>query len=448
MSADISGGGVVGEVSCGADTPSGPCVLPPHSRGYHDSSPPTLTVPRDSQGRPKVSISQLRRYGAVDLATGGEDHTETIRGCPRSYALTYGTGQPVPEFPSRPAELGILLHRALAYMEDHTCGPEEALGAVWPPTLGPADMAEAQRILGKYIERGGPGTRYATLAAELDLTMELYVDDLYGPVMFRGIVDVLAVDPSDPGVVQVIDYKSAARPISKESLRGNVQLMGYVWLVRQWWFQQHGYYPERVIAHFDALRYSDVPIEYTASELDLWWEWACAMCRTMLRDENPQPILNDGCTWCPVKWTCPAWLALPGEGMSALARLQGSTPENLGDRLIEAQQVLKLLAHHVEERQKALEAETVARGSLQVGDQTWEVVPGSKTVANVLSLVTLLLPHYPSAFEVAVTASKASVERAAQGLDPSLGADVVACVGMVEAGTRISKKKRKKKVQP
>lgn len=391
-----------------------------------------------------MSISQLRRYGAVDLATGGEDFTETIRGCPRAYSLTYGTGRPVPEMPSRPAELGTLLHRALAYMEDNTCGPEDALGAVWPPTLGPVDMAEALRILGKYIERGGPGTKYATLAAELDLTMELYVDDLHGPVMFRGIIDSLAVDPSDPGVVHVIDYKSQARPIAKESLRGDVQLMGYVWLVRQWWLKQHGYYPERVVAHFDALRYSDVAIEYTGSELELWWEWACAMVRTMLRDTQPAPILNEGCTWCPVRWECPAWQALPGEGLSALARLQGATPQELGDRYVEAKKVLGLLEKHVAGRQQALEAEANARGDLRVGEQDWAVVPGSKTVANVLSLVTLLLPNHPSAFEVAVTATKASVERAAQGLDLSLGADVVACVGTVEAGTRISKKKRKK----
>lgn len=426
---------------CGADTGTGPCALPKHSRGFHDAAPPTLTVPRNAAGQPQVSISQLRRYGAVDLASGGEDVTETVRGCPRAYALTYGP-DPVPELPSRPAELGIVLHRALAYMEDHTTGAVEALGAVWPPTLGVLDYAEALRILEGYIARGGVMTLYSTLAAELDLAVELYVDDVHGPVMFRGIIDYLAVDPGDPETLHVTDYKSAARPVSKESLRGDVQLMGYTWLVREWWKQQHGKYPRRVVAHFDALRYSDVAIEYTRGELGLWQEWASAMVHTMLRDTHPKPILNDGCTWCPVRWGCPAWNALPGEATTVLARLTGASPEQLGVRYVAASQVLKLLGNQVEERRAVLEGEAHTRGRVRVGDQDWVSVSGSKTVADVLGLVGLLLPEHPGAFETAVSASRASVERAASGLgDVSLASQVRGCVDTVTSGVRITKRK-------
>lgn len=429
---------------CGAGTPGGPCKLAPHKRGYHDPDPPVLRVPRDDEGRPRVSISQLRRYGAVDLATGGEDHTEIVRGCPRAYALTYGDA-PIPEFPSRPAELGILLHRALAWMETHSCGPEEALGAVWPATLGPLDYAEATRILEGYLARGGPMTLYATLGTEVDITQELFVDELHGPVMFRGIIDHLAVDSADPQIVHVTDLKSAARPIAKESLRGDVQLLGYTWLVREWWLRQHGYYPRRVIAHFDALRYGDTAIEYTPRELELWREWAAAMVRTMLRDTNPAPILNDGCTWCPVRWTCPAWQSLPGGGSTAVARLTGANLTQIKARYSDAAQVLKLLGALVKDHQKTLEAEVEARGSLIVGEQEWTTEAGSKTTANVLGLVELLLPDHPSAFETAVTATQASVERAAQGLDdPSLAAQVQGCVASVRSGWRIAKRKVKK----
>jgi CRISPR/Cas system-associated exonuclease Cas4 (RecB family) len=428
---------------CGAETPSGPCVLPRHSRGYHDPAPPTLIVPRNAAGHPQVSISQLRRYGAVDLASGAEDATEIVRGCPRAYALTYGHGQ-VPELPGRPAEMGTLLHRALHWMEEHACGPEEALGAVWPPTLGVLDYGDAERILTGYLERGGPLTRYATLAVELDITAELYVDAIYGPVDFRGIIDNLSVDTEDPGVLRVIDYKSAARPVSKESLRGDVQLMGYAWLVRKWWITQHGQAPDRIIAHLDLLRYGDVAIEYTAAELDLWEAWAAAMVRTMLRDTQPRPILNDGCTWCPVRAQCPAWQALPGEGATVLARLQAATPEQLGDRYTESALVLKLLAVRVKDHQAALEAETHQVGTLRVGDQDWTSDIGTKTVADVISLVDLLLPGYQAAFQVAVSASKTSVEKAAQGLPPDLALQVQGCVSTVKAGQKVKKTKVKK----
>lgn len=428
---------------CMVDTGKGPCRRPVHKRGYHDPNPPTLRVPRDGQGRVRVSISQLRRYGAVDLATGGEDHTETVRGCPRAYALTYGA-DPVAEFPFRPAELGIVLHRAIAYMEDHAVGPGEALGKVWPATLGPLDFAEAGRILDGYLSRGGPMTLYATLASELDITAELFVDDEHGPVMFRGIIDHLAVDADDPDTVHVTDLKSAARPVARDALRGDVQLMGYTWLVREWWRTQHGRYPRRVIAHFDALRYGDTAIEYTRTELDIWSEWAAAMIRTMLRDRDPQPILNDGCSWCPVRWSCPAWLALPGDAQSAAARLAGASPEELGGRYTEAARVLRLLASQVDHHKDALEAEAKQRGVLRVGDQEWRVETGRRTVANVLGIVDLLLPDHPAAFEQAVTATHASVEKASNGLDLSLAAQLAGCVATVKRGERIAKRKAKK----
>lgn len=429
---------------CGAETPGGPCVLRPHSRGYHDPAPPTLIVPRNAAGHPQVSISQLRRYGAVDLASGAEDATETIRGCPRAYALTYGHGQ-VPELPSRPAEMGTTLHRALHWMEEHAVGPEEALGSVWPATLGPRDYMEAERILTEYMIRGGPLTRYATLAVELDITAQLYVDDVFGPVDFRGIIDNLSIDVDDAGVLRVIDYKSAARPVAKDSLRGDVQLMGYAWLVRKWWIRQHGEAPDRIIAHLDLLRYGDVAIEYTKAELDLWEAWAAAMVRTMLRDTNPAPILNDGCTWCPVRAGCPAWQALPGEGATVLARLQAATPQELGARYVESGLVLKLLTQRVKEHKEALEAEVQECGSLVVGDQVWEPETGTKTAADVISIVDLLLPGHQPEFQVAVGASRASVEKAAQTLEPELALRLLDCVSTVKAGVRIKKTRVKKK---
>jgi hypothetical protein len=223
--------------------------------------------------------------------------------------------------------------------------------------------------------------------------------------------------------------------------------MGYTWLVREWWKAQHGHYPRRVVAHFDALRYGDTAIEYTRTELDIWREWASAMVRTMLRDTDPAPILNDGCTWCPVKWSCPAWNALPGEAVSAAARLAGATPEQLGDRYQAAHRVLGLLDKQVKARKEVLEAEVKANPltPVVVGDQEWTLETGSDTVANILGIVALLWPDHPTALETALSATKASVERAANGLDLDLGTQLVGCVATVKRGERIAKRKPSKK---
>lgn len=423
---------------CGAETPDGPCALPAHRRGWHDANPPVIRVPRNRDGNVQVSISQIRRYGAVDFPD--DDDTTKIYGCPRAYALTYGAA-PVPEVPNPAAELGSVLHRALHRMETHTCGPEDALQAVWAPTLGVDDYATAQEILLGYLEREGPMTRYATLDTELDLAVELYVDEDYGPVFFRGIIDNIAVDPLEPDVVHNIDHKSASRPVAAATLRSDVQLRGYDWLVRQWWATQHGEPPARVISHLDLLRWSDIPIEYTAYELDVWHGWAVGMVRTMLRDRAAMPILNDGCSRCAVRWSCPAWLGLPGAGMSMWTRLTGRSVDQLKDQYDDVTRVVKLLKDQHEQLKDTLEAETHAAGSLRVGDELWQSEPGTKVTTDVLGMARLLLPGHPGAFQTAVKSSKTAVEKAGRGLDPSTRDELLGCVDSVVSGRKITKRK-------
>lgn len=426
---------------CGVETPDGPCSLAPHRRGWHDANPPRIQVPRNRDGHVQVSISQLRAYGAVDLV---DDHAaERIRGCPRAYALTYG-GEPVPEPVSAAREMGIVLHRALHHMEANTCGPETALGAVWPATLTMGDYQDAVEILLGYLEREGPMTRYATLETELDLAVPLFVDEDHGPVFFRGIIDNLAVDPLEPDIVHVIDHKSAARPVAGDSLRGDVQLRGYAWMIRQWWHAQHGEYPSRVVAHLDLLRYSDIPIEYTAHELEVWHAWACAMVRTILRDEAAMPILNDGCSWCAVRWGCPAWRALPAVGESMAARLAGLPTDQAADLLGDAGRVSKLLGDQLQQVKSVLTAETLVRGRLRVGDEEWTREPGSKNSADVLAMARLLLPGHPEVFAKAVKSSRSAAEEAGRELEPSMRDELLGCVTSVPDGWKIAKRK----VQP
>jgi hypothetical protein len=424
---------------CGAETPDGPCKLAPHPRGWHDPNPPTLTVPRGRHGHHQVSISQYRTYGAVDLL--GTNH-EDRRGCPRAYALRYGQDE-APELISRPAELGNVLHAALQRMEVELIGPEQALTLCWPPTLNFDDFADAREILLAYLDRGGPLTRFATIETELDLTYPLYDDPDHGPVYFRGIVDVVSVDPNDEDVVaRIIDYKSAARPVERSSLLGDVQMMGYVWLIRQWWRERYGNNPDRVVAHLDLLRWRDLDIEYTDAELDLWHEWACAMARTMLRDTAPAPILNDGCTYCPVRFSCPAWLALPAVAESISARLTGKSPRELSGQYQRANLVAKLLASQVKDLRGALDNETRVLKRVRVGEQEWTVEPDSKTVVDTVAVADLLLPEHPNAYRLAVNATDTSLGRAVATLDDlTLRDRVLGCVSRVPNGTKIVRKK-------
>jgi hypothetical protein len=425
--------------TCGEPCPGGTCALPPHRRGYHDPAPPTLIVPRNSQGYPQVSISQYRRYGAVDLLG---TNAEEVRGCPRAYALTYGHGE-TPELVTRPSELGTVLHSALHLMETDAIGPEDALGRVWSPSLTMPDYADAVEILLGYLDRGGPLNRYATIATELDVTFELYVDDDFGPVHFRGIIDNVSIDPNDENetVARVIDHKSAARPVERESLRGDVQLLGYDWLIRQWWAQKYGTPPDRVVCYLDLLRYRDLAHEYSKGERDLWHAWACAMARTMLRDTAPAPILNDGCTWCAVRFGCPAWQALPDVGESMRVRMSGRTPRQLAETYPRASMVSKLLKKQVDDLRGALDQETHAAKTLRIGEQIWTSEEATKVTVDPVAVADLLLPDHEAEFRLALNGSGESLKRAGATLDPSLRDDLLNCASRAPAGKKVSRKK-------
>ena len=106
-----------------------------------------------------------------------------------------------------PLEFGGAVHEALFHMEQHGTGPDEALRETWPPALGLDRWREASDLLEKYLERGGPMARYATLAVEVELFAELFVDDDFGPVWFGGILDWLGVDTNLTHQLHLSDYK-------------------------------------------------------------------------------------------------------------------------------------------------------------------------------------------------------------------------------------------------
>ena len=199
---------------------------------------PTGPVGTDAEGYPTLYPSRLRRYGAAP------EH-DRFRGCPAQYRAVYvtcacghdrqdhdGPGgacggdvpmdgcaegctkwrSSVPKIvqPNNPAEFGGAVHAALFHMEEHACGPEEALQHVWSEHLDVEAFTEATELLNKYLTRGGPMTRYSTLAVEIELTAVLYEDEDFGPVYFAGVIDWLGLDINESQIVHHVDYKGLA----------------------------------------------------------------------------------------------------------------------------------------------------------------------------------------------------------------------------------------------
>jgi hypothetical protein len=394
-----------------------------------------VEVPRDGEGRPRFSISQLRTYGAADMALLG---AEAAKGCPRLYRKKYAEKALPPEPRSRHLELGSVLHDALHIMERDQVSPETALEQAWSVVLNETDWTEARQILNDYLARGGPMTRFGTLDHELDLTAQLYVDEEFGPVMFRGIIDYVGVDMDHAELLHGVDYKSNQQPPSRAQVEGDSQLKGYDWLLRQHW---HRWMPKnsspRLVMHLDALRWKDVEIRYTPQQIEDWHGWAVAVCRKILRDQEGAPHLNDGCSFCPARRDCPKWLELPETGASMEVRASQSTPDELMARRGRFAQLQKLADKEVKAIDGLLKAElNASHGVLELDGEVWRLTNGWEDDIDWPALQRLLGDRFWSV----VKTSKAAIERVTDG-DPALLAKARNLMKRRPSGTAIEKTK-------
>jgi CRISPR/Cas system-associated exonuclease Cas4 (RecB family) len=380
-------------------------------------------------------VSQFRTYGAGELVM---DSHEEDRGCPRLYQRKYVDRDIPPEPRNIPMAMGSALHAALEIMERDDKGPEDALMEAWPASLSDAVWSVALDMLLRYVDRGGPMTKYATLGHEITLQALLYVDEVYGPVYLLGILDWIGVDLDEQSVLHVVDYKSNAAPPSDEAVRRDTQMKGYDWLAAACWKQlMHSGNP-RIVVHLDALKYRDVEVRYTAAEREEWRDWAEAVARKILRDEEGKPHLNPGCTYCPVQHDCPKWLELPGLAKSLAMRRRAETPDGLWAQRVEFAAARKLLDDAVKAMDKRLEEELHAQGgSLRIGRELWQEDDAWTDRVDWRRLHEVL---GDDVWRV-VSTSKTAIERGLRHHEPSVRAAARACIERVMSGTKVTKTK-------
>lgn len=394
-----------------------------------------MQVPRDEHGRPRFSITQFRAYGGVEDRPGS---LEPARGCPLQYRLRYVDRTIPPEIRAPGLRLGGLFHDALEHMEAHSVGAEDAISAVWPADLTFSEWVPARRVLADYVEREGPLASHGHLAEEIRLAAVLYVDDAEGPVIFDGILDSVRVDLDADNACHVVDYKGNQQPPTRSEVERDAQGMSQHWLVWQNWARLGFSARPRVIWHLDALRWRDIPHEFSTDDIELWHEWAVTMARRILRDDDPRPVLNEGCPRCPAQPLCPKWQALPGDARGVLARRRGETALELDARRLELEGIRKLLDAEIESVTAALEELVHLHGELVLTRQTWTSVPREANYLDPRDLHAVL----GEAFYRAVSISKASIDRATEH-HSALRAAALAHIQRVTAGRTIRRRATK-----
>lgn len=394
-----------------------------------------MQIPAGPNGKPTLSASQFRTYGTGSFSL---EETELPKGCPRKYHAKYVAREEVVEEFSYPLRYGSMFHRIMQHMDEDQMDPDEALSAAFDAQLPYEMWQEARADLENYLSRGSaPWDRFATLGTELDLSMLLYEDEDFGPTYYRGLIDWVGVDPEQPSVIHMVDYKTNRAPARAADLQGDVQCLGYNGLIlaNADRFVQ-GTTP-RVVTHLDLVKFSDVEVAYSRQAVDEWQDWAIAMARKIWRDEEHAPVLNPMCSSCPIRNSCPAYEGAPMEAQALVNTLVGlEDPVKRLEWRGRANQLRLTLEKAVKSVDDEFKAEAVLHGELVVGGKVFrqELEYGNEIDLRALHALT------GDQFYTIAGASKTALQRFAKTVDPSLGAEVMACIRRVPTGSTVTVK--------
>lgn len=397
-----------------------------------------MRIPSGPSGRPTVSASQFRTYGAADVAL---DDQEADEGCPRLYFAKYVAEEKLPPREwSYELAYGSMFHRVLYMMEEDGLDPDAALQAAWDDKLPFSAFEEARGDLHRYIERGAtPRDRYATLAVEVELEAVLFTHPDAGEVRYRGVIDWIGVDPDDPRTLHIVDYKTNRSPFRNADLLGDVQTRSYHWLLAE----NVGRFipgggPVNIVVHLDAVKFREVTIRYTDSQIDDWHSWAVAIAMTILADEKHEPTINTYCGRCPIRHDCPAFQGLPATGEALVEAKQGElSPEQQLEWRDRANRVRLVLEKSVKAIDDKLKADALQAGGLAIGQWVWEVGIETETVIDLRALHAALGDRF---YDV-VTTSKTAIARHTGDADPSTLSAVQAAISQIAVGTKATRRK-------
>jgi hypothetical protein len=387
-------------------------------------------------GFPTVSPNSLRKYGTAGFDLADQ---EDAQGCPRQWKARY-----VDRLVDDDTEIlayGRIIHRALEIMEEDALGPEDALAKAWaesPLDLSPEYYAESLVDLRNYLARASsPLDRYGTLFTERRLTALLYEDEDFGPTYLQGIVDRAAVDFDDPALIHLVDFKSNRHPPSVEQVRRAVQPKAYTWLAYQ---NAAALFPHttapRIVFHLDAIKWWELPpVVFDDDDLEAWHSWTVAIVRKIWRDEDALPVLNPGCSYCPVQDDCPPYQKLP----DLASYLMSVKPDDADDLVLwrdRANAARLLLEKAVKQVDARFVADAERLGLVEAGgyrwtrDVKWVDDTDARTLHDILG---------DDLFYALVTVGKGRLESTVKALDSTTARRALDCVRRVPDGTTIKK---------
>lgn len=241
-----------------------------------------------------------------------------------------------------PANLGTAVHAVLErwVTEDHyrmsTAGsPHAVVTKLWEDEYrklfdDDRRYAEGLKMCLDWVARQNWNDR-EVLMAESKRTVELPTSA--GKIPFNFVWD--RCDRRANGDIEVVDYKTFARPIQPGDLSKKIQARAYSMAARI-------AYPdaERIWVTFDLLRWDAVGVVFTRDDDATTWRYLRAVAERILADDGTAETLNPDCRYCVRRFACNSLTSHVAAG-GPLSITDGRVAADLRLKLDSAQKALE-----------------------------------------------------------------------------------------------------------
>lgn len=275
--------------------------------------------------------------------------------CPQSWAASYLYGMKGPE--GAAAKIGKTMH---SLIENNLHGLETKHEHHKIPE---AERFSFEQYLAKEIEP------YRGVSMHIEHEAKIPWREDAPPILMY--IDWVRQCSSQDGTLVIVDHKSNRTYEPAEEWRKKIQPNIYGWGARIEWPQfprikfRVGYINLGTSVEFDLDAESDAR---TVVRLHAMWDKALEYAGS--RDaipplENFPQEVNDGCTWCPLKKTCPSFRQtiedLSGIWNTLEPKIYSSQHE-LEARYVKLVQAQKLIEREIKEAEEVIQANAIAQG--------------------------------------------------------------------------------------
>ncbi|GBE65609.1 DNA helicase [Mycobacterium sp. MFM001] len=256
-------------------------------------------------GMTPVSTAEPLWSGDEHLVTLTPSSLQTLTDCPLRWLAERHGGTDPRDLPSA---IGSVVHALIAESAASESQLMAALDRAWEHLpfgsrwYAANELARHRAMLQTFL-----AWRAQTRHALTEVGVEVEVDGVVEGVRLRGRVDRIERDAA--GRLVIVDVKTGKTPVSKDDAQRHAQLAAYQLAVAEG-LLPHGdepggarlVYPGRTTAGGATEREQD-PLTPAAGE-----EWRTLIRQAAAATAGPQFVarINDGCTHCPLRPSCPA----------------------------------------------------------------------------------------------------------------------------------------------